>query len=262
MKTTANGHSLHFELSGKRGGPVLAFSHSLASSIVMWEPQAERFGKDFAVLRYDIRGHGDSEATPAPYSLDQLASDFIGLLDALRVEKVHFVGLSLGGMIGQALGIFHPDRLASLCLCDTSCRTTAEGARIWEDRIASVRSNGLGPELEPTMKRWFSDDYLAKGSPLLDRVRDQFVRTPVEGYIGCAEAIRGLDYQDRLSSIRLPVQVMVGERDPGTPTAAARAIHARIEGAKLVVIPEALHLPNAEKPEIFNEALADFLANR
>jgi len=262
MKTMSNGHSMHYEFSGKRGGPVLAFSHSLACSSVMWEPQAEYFEKDFAVLRYDIRGHGESEATPAPYSLDQLASDFVGLLDYLRVEQAHFVGLSLGGMIGQAMGILHPDRLSSLCLCDTSCRTTAEGAKAWDERIASVRENGLGPQLEPTMKRWFSDDYLAKGSPLLDRIRDRFVRTPVEGYVGCAEAIRGLDFQDRLSSIRIPVQVMVGELDPGTPVAAARAIHVRIEGAKLVVIPEALHLPNVEKPEIFNEALGAFLAHR
>jgi len=260
MKTTSNGHSVHFELSGKRGRQVIAFSHSLASSTVMWERQAEHFGKKFAVLLYDIRGHGKSEATPAPYSLEQLASDFVGLLDALRLEKVHFVGLSLGGMSGQAMGILHPDRLASLCLCDTSCRTTEEMAKTWEERIASVRKKGLGPELEPTMKRWFSADFSAKGSPLLERIRDQFIRTPAEGYAGCAEAIRGLDFQDRLSSVRMPVQVVVGERDPGTPVAAARAIHARIEGSKLVVIPEALHLPNVEKPEIFNEAIESFLA--
>lgn len=260
MVTIANGHSMHYEISGKPGGTVLAFSHSLASSCVMWEKQAEFFGRDFAVLRYDIRGHGESAATPAPYTLEQLASDFTCLLDALRVERVHFVGLSLGGMIGQAMGILHPDRLLSLCLCDTSCRTTPEGVKVWEERIAAVRKNGLAPQLEPTMKRWFSDAYIAKGSPLLDRIRERFAGTPVEGYVGCAEAIRRLDFQDLLSSIRVPVQVMVGENDPGTPVAAARAIQARIDEAKLVIIPGTLHLPNVERPEAFNEALASFLS--
>ena len=259
MNIRINGHSMHYELTGPAKAPVVALSHSLASSTVMWEPQAAALEKSFRLLRYDTRGHGESEATPAPYSFELLAADFAGLLDALGIGRARFVGLSMGGMIGQALGILHPDRLEGLCLCDTSSRTTSEGAKAWRDRLAVVRKEGLAAQAEPTLGRWFTEGFLKANPPIVRRIREQFLRTPVEGYAGCAEAIIGLDFQDRLQAIRVPTLVVVGEEDPGTPVAAARAIQERIPGAKLEIIPGGRHLPNAEKPEAFNAALLGFL---
>jgi 3-oxoadipate enol-lactonase len=261
MQIKANGILMNYELSGRADGPVVAFSHSLASSTIMWEPQLEALEPGWRVLRYDTRGHGGSEPVQGPYSFELLADDLVGLLDALSIRKVHFVGLSMGGMIGQALGLHHAGRLLSLALCDTSPASPPEARRAWAERIEQVRAEGLAPQLEPTMQRWFTPDYLKRESPMLDRIRRQFLATPFNGYAGCAQAIMSLDNLDRLGRITTPTQVVVGEQDPGTPVSAARAIQERIAGARLAVIPAARHLPNVEQAGAFNQVLLDFLAS-
>jgi 3-oxoadipate enol-lactonase len=259
MKTQIGSLTVGYELSGPRGAPVVAFSHSLASSRVMWEPQVKPFERDFQVLRCDTRGHGESGAPEGPYSFDLLAEDFIKLLDALQIDRVHFVGLSMGGMIGQALGMAHADRLLSLSLCDTAPHTSPEAVATWKERIVEVRRDGLEPQLKPTMSRWFTASYLAERPPMLGKIEAQFIATPVEGYIGCAGAIMKLDNLERLEKIRLPTLVVVGEEDPGTPVSAAKAIQERIPGSRLAIIPGARHLPNIEQEALFNRALFGFL---
>jgi 3-oxoadipate enol-lactonase len=260
MKIKVNGININYELTGPRGAPVVMLSHSLACSLVMWQPQMAVLEAAFRVLRFDTRGHGDSEAPPGAYSLEQLAADAVGLLDALKIETVHFVGLSMGGMIGQCLALDYSDRLKSLALCDTAAIMPAETQPIWQQRIDAAGETGMAGQVDETLERWFRPEFLQLNPPEVDMIRRQILATPPAGYIGCCEAIRRLNYLERLAAIGLPTLIMVGEEDPGTPVAASEAMHACISGSKLVILPEARHLSNIEQAEAFNAALLDFLA--
>ena len=260
MKINANGIDINYELTGPKGAPVVMLSHSLACSLVMWQPQMAVLESAFRVLRFDTRGHGGSDAPPGDYSLEQLAADAIGLLDALKIETVHFVGLSMGGMIGQCLALDYPDRLKSLALCDTAAIMPAETQPIWQQRIDAAGETGMAGQVDETLERWFRPEYLQLNPPEVEMIRRQILATPPAGYIGCCEAIRRLNYLERLAAIGLPTLIMVGEEDPGTPVAASEAMHARISGSKLVILPEARHLSNIEQAEAFSAALMDFLA--
>ena len=259
MKINANGIDINYELTGKKGAPVVMLSHSLACSLVMWQPQMAVLESAFQVLRFDTRGHGDSDAPQGAYSFEQLAMDAIGLMDALKIDRVHFVGLSMGGMIGQGLALDYADRLKSLALCDTAAIMPDETQPIWQQRIEAAGEKGLQGQVDETLERWFRPEYLQQNPPEVEMIRRQILATPVAGYIGCCEAIRRLKYLDRLSKINLPTLIVVGEEDPGTPVAASEAMHERISDSRLVVLPSARHLSNIEQSEAFNAALMEFL---
>ena len=259
MLIKANEIQMNYEWSGKKEGEVALLSHSLGSSLVMWHPQMDMLKARFRVLGYDTRGHGKSDAPKGPYTLELLGEDVIGLLDVLRIDKVHFMGLSMGGMIGQYLALSHSNRLRSLILCDTSSIVPREGHPAIQERIDTARSKGMEALVDPTLERWFTPSFIGNNPPSLQDIREQFLATPVEGYVGCSEAIRGLNYLDRLSGVNLPTLILVGEEDPGTPVSAAQAIHERIKNSRLVIIPSARHLSNVEQPEAFNKALSEFL---
>jgi 3-oxoadipate enol-lactonase len=259
MQIEANGIYVHYELSGRTDLPVVMLSHSLACSRVMWDPQMEILKSQFRVLRYDTRGHGNSDAPEGAYTLEQLGADAIALLDALKIQTVHFVGLSMGGMIGQCLALNHSDRLKSLTLCDTAAVIPQEAQPIWDERIAAARQNGMQALARQSLERWFTQPLLDRNPPEVDRIRKQILSTPVAGFIGCSEAIRRLSYLERLSDIKTPTLIIVGEDDPGTPVAASEAMHARIAGSKLLVLPQAAHLSNIEQAERFNTALRECL---
>jgi 3-oxoadipate enol-lactonase len=261
MKIKANGIQMNYELSGNGDAEVVMLSHSLASSLVMWQPQMDLLNRHFRVLAYDTRGHGDSEATAPPYTLAQLGEDAVALLDALGIDTVHWVGLSMGGMIGQCVALDHPNRFRSLSLCDTAAIISREADPVWQERIDLARKEGMGPLVQATLERWFTPPFLALDPPMVDVIRNHILATPVDGYIGCSEAIRRLDHLDRLSEIRVPTLIMVGEDDPGTPVEASRAMHKRIPQSKLVILPSAAHLSNIEQTEAFNHALLDLLLN-
>jgi len=259
MKINVNGIDINYELTGREGAPVVMLSHSLASSMVMWNPQLEALESHFKVLRCDMRGHGGSAAPEGAYTLELLAEDAVALLDALGIATVHFVGLSIGGMIGQCFALNYADRLKSLTLCDTSAIMPDEAKPILQGRIAAARANGMAGQVEDTLVRWFTPGYLKANPPEVEMIRQQVLATPLAGYIGCSEALKGLKYIERLSEIKLPTLIIVGEEDPGTPVAASEAMHARIAGSKLVVLPAARHLSNIEQAAAFNEALLNFL---
>ena len=259
MKINTNGIDINYELTGKKGAPVVMLSHSLACSLVMWQPQMAVLESAFQVLRFDTRGHGDSDAPQGAYSFEQLAMDAIGLMDALKIDRVHFVGLSMGGMIGQGLALDYADRLKSLALCDTAAIMPDETDPIWQQRIEAAGEKGLQGQVDETLERWFRPEYLQQNPPVVEMIRRQILATPVAGYIGCCEAIRRLKYLDRLSKITLPTLIVVGEEDPGTPVAASEAMHERISDSRLVVLPSARHLSNIEQSEAFNVALMEFL---
>ena len=234
-------------------------SHSLGSSLAMWNPQIEALEARFRVLRYDMRGHGKSDAPHGAYTLEQLGEDAVGLLDALGIETIHLVGLSIGGMIGQCIALNHPDLLRSLVLCDTAATMPEDAQAIRQQRIEIAREQGMEPLLEPTLERWFTPAFLRRNPPHLELIRRHFLATPVAGYIGCSEAIRNLNYLERLPEIKSPTLIIVGEEDQGTPVAASEAIRERIPDSRLAVLPSASHLSNVEQAEAFNTALIAFL---
>jgi 3-oxoadipate enol-lactonase len=259
MQINANGIQINYELSGKDGAPVVVLSHSLGSSLAMWEPQMEPLRMHYRVLRYDTRGHGRTQAHSGPYSFDLLAEDALALMDGLHFEKAHWVGLSMGGMIGQAMALKHPERIMSLALCDTAAALPADAQAVWTDRIRTAREKGLAHLVDGTMERWFTASYLSLNPPEVRRIREIFIATPVDGYIGCSEAIRGLDHLERLHKIDAPTLILVGSEDQGTPVSASEAMKERIRNARLCVIPSAAHLSNIEQAEVFNRNLLAFL---
>jgi 3-oxoadipate enol-lactonase len=259
MLIKTNGIEIHCELSKEKDAPVVMLSHSLACSMAMWQPQLEVLESHFRVLRYDMRGHGKSEAPEGPYTLEQLAADVIGLLDALGLDSVYFVGLSIGGMIGQCLALDYPDRLRSVSLCDTAPIIPGEAKPLFEERMTRARDRGMEALVQETLDRWFTQPYLDQNPPEVDRIRNQILATPLPGFIGCSHAILELDYVERLSEIKLPTLIVVGEDDPGTPVEASQAMHQRIQHSKLVVLPSAAHLSNIEQADAFNAALLSFL---
>jgi 3-oxoadipate enol-lactonase len=260
MKITANGISMNYQLEGSASAPVVTLSHSLATNLSMWDPQVPALTSRYRVLRYDTRGHGGTDAPEGPYSLEQLAEDVKALLLALGIARTHFIGLSMGGMIGQILGLQNPQILHSLVLCDTSSRVPPEAKPMWEERIKVARTQGMEPHVEPTIGRWFTLPFREKRPDVVDPVRVMIRATNPRGYIGCSQAIAALNLTDRLHAVSVPTLVVVGEDDPGTPVAASRTIHEKIKGSELVILKSASHLSNTEQAEAFNRAVTAFLA--
>lgn len=258
MKIRANGIEISYLVEGD--GPWLTMSHSLACNLHMWDEQAAVLARHFRVLRFDTRGHGVSDAPKGPYTLELLADDLKGLLDALGVTETHFVGLSKGGMIGETFALKYPGILKTLVLADTSSRYPKEAAALWAERIKVAETQGMEPLVQPTLERWLTAAFRSAKPGTAKRIGDMIRTTPVAGYVGCAHAIPKIDLTARLREIDAPGLVIVGEEDMGTPVAMAREIHENYPGAELVIIPSAAHLSNVEQPEAFNTALADFLA--
>lgn len=257
MKIRANDIDIEYRIDGD--GPWVTLSHSLACDNAMWEPQIAALSRRYRVLRYDTRGHGGSTATPAPYSLEQLAEDARALLDALDIQRTHWVGLSLGGMIGETFALQYADRLQSLVLCDTTSRYPTEAAAMWEDRIRSAAATGMAALAEPTLARWFTEPYRQSHPDLMKAFASTIAATPHAGYAGCGRAIATIDVTGQLRQLRIPTLVIVGEQDTGTPVAMAREIADAIPGAQLAVLPSAAHLSNVEQAAHFNETLLAFL---
>ncbi len=258
MKIKANGIQINYEIAG--AGPWVVMSHSLACAIGMWDEQVAALKANFKVLSFDTRGHGGSDAPDEAYTLDLLADDLHGLLGKLGVTTPHFIGLSMGGMIGMTYALKHPHAFKSLVLCDTSSRIPPEARPVWKDRIKIATTQGMKPLIEPTLKRWFTEPYLAKRGKRIERVANMIGATPPAGYAGCCHAISQLDITAQLGGIKCPTQIIVGDQDVGTPVAMSQAIHDAIPGSEMVVIPNASHLSNLEQPEAFNTAMMKFVS--
>jgi 3-oxoadipate enol-lactonase len=259
MKTRINDIDVHYVLEGPADAPVVTMSHSLATDLSMWDPQAAALAKRYRILRYDTRGHGGTDAPAGAYSLTQLADDARALLKSLGIARTHWVGLSMGGMIGQTLALSSPELLQSLSLCDTSSRIPPEAKPLWDERIQIAETKGMDPHVETTIARWFTPKFVESRPDVVNPVRDMIRRTNPRGYAGCCHAIRALDLTDRLSAITLPTLIIVGAQDVGTPVAASQAIHERIRGSELVILDSASHLSNLEQPDGFTHALEAFL---
>lgn len=257
MKLVANGIEINYEIEGN--GPVVTFSHALSTSLHLWDEQARALRGRYRVLRYDTRGHGQTSAPAGPYTLEQLADDLHGLLTGLGIAQTHFVGLSMGGMIGQTFALKYPAMVASLVLCDTTSRYPAAAASVWEERIRTAQAQGMGSIAEGVLARWFTAPFLARRKDLVDRVQGWVRATPPAGFIGCCHAIPKINVTDKLGRLTCPALVIVGEEDPGTPPEMAREIQAALPSAELAILRSASHLSNLEQPEAFSRVLGGFL---
>jgi 3-oxoadipate enol-lactonase len=253
----ANGIQLHYEIAGPEGRPVVMLSNSLGTRLEMWDPQMQALTERYRVLRYDSRGHGRSDAPEGPYSIEMLAADAIGLLDALGIGRVHFCGLSKGGMVGQMLGARHGERLTTLALCATACHMPPK--ELWNERIRLVTEGGMAAVADGVIERWFTEAFRREPTVELERVQRMILETPPHGYAACCAAIRDMDLREPITGIRAPTLVIVGADDPATPPAKAEEIQRRIPGAQLEVVPDAAHLLNIEQDVVFDAALMSLL---
>lgn len=254
----ANGIVFRCAVDGPEGAPWLTLCHSLATDLRLWDPQMEMLTGCFRVLRYDMRGHGQTDAPAGPYDWATLVGDVVALWDALAVERSHFVGLSMGGMTGMGLALEHGARLESLTCCD--CRADAPGffRSMWDERQASARAGGMAGVLDATLATWFSGETLAAGGARMEAVTGMILGTPLAGYLGATDALKALDYKNSLSRIGTPTHFIVGAND-GPHPAEMLALSELVQGARYSVVESAGHLSNWEQPEAFNDVLLAFL---
>jgi 3-oxoadipate enol-lactonase len=249
---------LNVEIEGREGAPVLMLSNSLGTDLHMWDDQAAEFAKHFRLIRWDRRGHGKSGTTKGPYSFDLFGRDILKIMDALKIKKINWCGLSMGGMDGQWLGANAPDRVEKNILANTNFYYADKGP--WADRIKTVRENGLKHIVGMNMERWFTKGFLERAPQTIERMTKMFVASNLDGYIACVEAVRDMDFRESNPRITTPTLVIVGKQDPATPPVAGEAIAKAIKGAKLVAL-DAAHISNVEQPKAFTDAALNFLLN-
>ncbi|GGI86301.1 3-oxoadipate enol-lactonase [Saccharopolyspora subtropica] len=246
--------NVNYELTGPDDAPVVVLSNSVGTDLTLWDAQMPALAREFRVLRYDQRGHGATPAKPGPYTLQQLSGDVLALLDRLGIDRVHFAGVSLGGMTGMWLAEHAPERIDRLALICTSADLGP--ASRWRDRAAAVREQGTKAMVDMSLPRWFTPelagrpDIVAKFGGMLATVDD-------EGYAACCEAIATMDLLPKLSEITAPTLLIAGAEDPATPPAHAERIAATVPGARVEVLSPAAHLANVEQPEAVNRLLLD-----
>lgn len=259
MKIKNGSIEINFECSGNKNGPVVVMAHSLGCNLHMWDVQMPMLEPDYYVIRLDMRGHGQSDVPPGPYTLEELADDVIAVMDSQNIDKAHWVGLSVGGMIGQSLLLRYPQRFISAVLADSASFQPEAAGPIWDARIKAVRTNGLSSIVDATMERWFTAAGLASNSSDVSAVRAQLEATSDDGYVACCHAIMKLNYIDQLPEIQVPVALIVGAEDIATPVAGSEAMHAKLPNSQLAILDNASHISNVEQVEAFNNVLLPFL---
>lgn len=259
MKVVSNGCGINCRIESSSAAPWLMLSHSVATDLAMWDWVADGLAQEFQVLRYDTRGHGGSEAPECDYTLDMLADDAAGILDALKIDKVHFIGLSLGGMTGLGLALNHADRLNSLIVADARAAANPGYSESWKQRSEAVAKQGIEAIVETNLERWFTERFRRNDPAIMDKVRAIIRRTSPVGYRGCAAALAGLNFGHRLQDIRLPVLYLTGSDDQGAPPDVMKEMQKATPGSRYVEIANAGHISSIEQPEAFREAVTAFL---
>jgi 3-oxoadipate enol-lactonase len=248
---------VHYRREGQ--GPPVVLSHALGCNLDMWDDVAAALADHSTVIRYDTRSHGESEVVTAAFSLADLVSDAVRLIDDLHYEAISWVGLSMGGMIGQGLAIAHPGRVKKLVLANTASRYPDEARRLWTERARIARAEGMPALADLIMTRYFSPAFRTDRPDDVARFRDQVLAVDAEGYAACCEAIRSLAYYSELDRISCPTLVIAGGADAAASPALAEEITNRVRQSRLEVIEGAGHLSAVEYPETFARLVLDFL---
>ena len=255
---TDDGCMIYVEVEGPQAGPVLMLSNSLGTNLRMWDDQASAWSRHFRLVRYDRRGHGESSVPKGPYPMERLGRDVLAVPDSLGIAKINWCGLSMGGMVGQWLGANAPNRIDKLVLSNTSSYFADK--TMWEGRLKTVREKGLAAIVDANMERWFIKGFRERNPQAIARMREMFLATKPDGYIGCGEGIRDMDHRSLLGKIAAPTLVIAGKHDPATTLEANEYIRQHIPGAKLTVL-ETAHLANVEQPQLHADTVMKFLLN-
>jgi 3-oxoadipate enol-lactonase len=248
---------VHYDVSGPPGAPTVVLSNSIGSTPAMWYRQLPALTDRLRVVRYDHRGHGRSPVPQGPYDLADLGADVLALLDRLEADRVHWCGLSLGGMVGMWMAINAPERIDRLVLCCTSAKLGPRS--MWAERAATVRAHGVDAIADAGIERWLTKGFIEREPEITAQVRAMLAATPAQGYADCCGVIERMDLTDRLGEIRAPTLVIAAAQDPATPPEHGERIAAAIPGARFALVQDAAHLATVEQPDAMTELIADHL---
>lgn len=252
----SQGCPIHVQVEGPENAPVLMLSNSLGTTLHMWDGQVGPFTQHFRLVRFDRRGHGQSGCPQGPYSMDMLGRDVLAIMDGLDIKRANWCGLSMGGMEGMWLGANAPERFEKLVLANTS--SFFPDKKGWNDRLNLVREKGVPAFTAANMERWFTKGFRERAPQAVERVKEMFAATPLEGYLACGSAVRDMDHRELLPKVRVPTLVIIGRHDPATVPEAGQYVCANIPDAKAVML-DAAHLSNIEAQQQFTEAVLAFL---
>ena len=247
---------VNYMLTGVPGATVLVFSNSLGANLSMWDPQMPELEKRFYVLRCDTRGEGKTSVTPGSYTIEQLGGDVLHLMDHLGIERAHFCGLSMGGMIGMWLGLNAEKRLSKVVLCNTAAKIGE--AEMWNARIENVRKGRMAAVSAAVCERWFTPAFRVHSPEIFAGAQRMIESMPPEGYVACCAAVRDFDARERVCQIRVPTLVITGSQDAATPAADGHSLAEQIPGARYIEL-NAAHVSNIEASEQFTSELIEFL---
>lgn len=251
-----NQQILHFREDNPEAAHAIVFANSLGTDFRIWDAAVARLGAGLRILRYDLRGHGLSDAPPAPYSLQDHVADLIALMEARGIRDALIVGLSVGGMIAQGLAAQRPDLARALVLCDTAHRIGTPD--MWNARIEAVRKGGLAAIADAVLERWFSNGFRQEYSVEVAGYRNMLTRTPAEGYIGTCAALRDADLTETTRKLRQPTLCLVGAEDGATPPELVKSMSVLIAGSSFEIVPDAGHLPCIERPDLVAARIKSF----
>jgi 3-oxoadipate enol-lactonase len=252
----ADGCLLNVSVEGRDGGPMLMLSNSLGCTLQMWEPQMKALTEVFRVIRYDQRGHGKSGVPPAPYSMERFGRDVLAILNDLNIEKVHWCGLSMGGMVGQWLGADAPERFGKIVLSNTACY--CPDPTNWLNRIKAVKESGIAAVADIVIAGWLTAHFREREPQITANMKAMPLATRVQGYLACCETLSTLDQRAFLPKMKSPTLVIAGRHDMATPVVAGEFIRSQIPGASLTIL-DAAHISNVEQPHAFTDAVIGFL---
>ncbi len=250
-----NGVGLHIEVSGPDDAPTIMFAHSLGTNLHLWDAVLPLLQGPLRIIRYDSRGHGQSDVPEGPYTMGQLVSDAEAICDALKVKDSLFVGLSVGGMVAQGLAVKRPDLIRAMVLSNTAAKIGT--AQMWQERIAAVKAQGLSSMADTIMQRWFARDFY--GTPTMAKWLDMLMEVPQKGYVATCAAIAGTDFYTPTSGLRIPTLGIAGGQDGATPPDLVRETVDLIPGSQFSLMWRSGHLPCAEDPAGFANRLNQFI---
>lgn len=251
----SNGCRIYWRTDGDASLPALVLANSLGTDVTLWDPILNALMQDYQVIRFDMRGHGGSDGTPGDYTLDQLTDDAAAVIDASGVPSFDFWGISLGGMVGMALGARKAVGLRKLVLSNTAAQFDKS---VWIQRIEAIRQGGMAAVADAVIGRFYTPSFVQTDGIGVRRMRNCVLSQSPEGYIGCCAAIRDMSLLPKLAAISAPTLIVTGSQDQSTPPARGEELRTNIAGSSIVSLPSA-HIPVTEMPERYLAAVLPFL---